>query len=150
MRFHDYSARLASIAWRDFTRECRKRAGEMCCMCGSPRQLQCHHMRYLALGTPNEWKEIAVLCNKCHDAYHGRVKTMPAFKATRDELMIELAIVLAKAGRSTSTYDNHGDELSRHWLATPIRNDGLYEAGNRGKTKRPIKVLRRMYWNSKL
>jgi len=119
-------------------------------MCGSKQSLRVHHMRYLAIGTPSEWKETAVLCEPCHTAYHGKAKRMPTFKATREELMIELAIVLTKAGRDVSTYDNHGDELNAHWLATPILNEGLFESGKRGRAKRPIKVLRRMYWNSKL
>lgn len=108
-------------------------------MCGSKHRLHVHHMRYTQLGTKREWKEVAVICERCHTAYHKRVPRMPEWPAERLELLSQLAATLMREGIDVSTFHNHGEELNRHWLAKPIVEEGLWEHSSAGKNKRKVR-----------
>lgn len=154
MNKDEYAARLKSQGWRTFSARLHSHGGHLCHMCGSRDKIQCHHMRYYSLGTPREWQDIVLACDRCHDAYHARHRFMPTFRAPRHELLAEMATALMYAGIDPKTYFDHGDELNTHWLAKKIVVDELLIDGSRGKAKRqgkkkPIEQLRRMYWNSR-
>ena len=149
MRYNNYTARLASSAWREFTQKLRQLGGRTCTMCGATSQIQVHHMRYKSLGMLQEWKDCCLLCDQCHDAYHARVKVMPAWPASRMELLLEVQLAVTRT-RSTAFFDRHGDAMSEHWLKNRVVVDALLEDGARGRTKREKKKRRAMYWNSKL
>lgn len=149
MRYNNYADRLASPAWREFSQKLRQLGGSTCTMCGASDRIQVHHMRYTRLGTMQEWKDCCLLCDPCHDAYHARVKLPPSFPARRIELLLEVAQAVMRT-RSTAFFDRHCDAMNEHWQKNRVAVDGLLEDGARGRTKRPIKKLRAMYWTSKL
>lgn len=149
MRYHDYTARLASSGWREFSQKLRQLGGNTCTMCGSTHRIQVHHMRYSRLGTPHEWKDCCLLCDPCHDAYHARVKVMPAYPAPRMELLTEVQLAVTRT-RATGFFDRHADSMNDHWLRNRVIVDALLEDGARGRAKREKKKRRAMYWNSKL
>lgn len=108
----------------------------MCCMCGGKSRLHTHHMRYTKLGTRKEWQEIAILCERCHTAYHKRVKTVPEWTATRMELLTQLAVTLMREGIDIVAFHRHGEELNEYWLSNPVIEEGLWENASVGKVKK--------------
>ncbi len=93
-------------------------------------------MRYTSLGTKREWKDIAILCERCHTAYHKRVKNVPEWTAERLELLGQLAATLMRENVDVVAFHRHGEELNDHWLSKPIIEEGLWEHGSAGKTKK--------------
>ncbi len=108
-------------------------------MCGSKDKLHTHHMRYTKLGTRKEWQEIAVLCERCHTAYHKRVPRVPEWPAQRLELLSQLAATLMRDGIDVVTFHRHGEELNDHWMKTPIIEEGLWENASVGKVRKKDK-----------
>lgn len=108
-------------------------------MCGSRNRLHVHHMRYGQLGTKREWRDVAVICERCHSAYHKRVPKMPEWPAERLELLSHLAATLMKDGIDVVSFHRHGEELNDYWLRNPIVEEGLLEHVSAGKTKRKVR-----------
>lgn len=104
-------------------------------MCGSSSKLHAHHMRYRRLGTAQEWLDIAVLCERCHTAFHEATPFMSRLPASRMALLNELAIAVSKKGRSTEFYDQHGDQSIAEWIASPIIVGGLIKPVSAAKVK---------------
>lgn len=142
MNKEEYAERLDSSAWRDFADKCKQLAGNQCVMCGSTARLHCHHMRYRRLGTPQEWLDIAVVCERCHTAFHESTPFMSRVPASRMELLNELAIAVAKKGRDTTHYDQSSGEDIAEWIASPIIVGGLITPISASKTKpsRPTRL----------
>ena len=55
-----------SSKWLRKSRECRARAGHLCCFCGLPAE-HTHHMTYEHAGEERD-EELRALCHICHDA----------------------------------------------------------------------------------
>jgi len=121
MNKEEYAERLDSPAWRDFADKCKQLAGNRCVMCGITARLNCHHMRYRRLGTPQEWLDIAVVCERCHTAFHEATPFMSRLPASRMELLNELAIAIAKKGRDTTYYDQSSSAVIAS-IVIPIRH----------------------------
>lgn len=60
--------------------EIRERDWHRCRACGVGRDLQIHHITFRSHGGPDEPWNLALLCAKCHDRAHGKVrdKTLPS------------------------------------------------------------------------
>jgi hypothetical protein len=142
MNKEQYAERLDSSAWREFADKCKQLAGNRCIMCGSTARLNCHHMRYKRMGTPQEWLDIAVVCERCHQAFHDATPFMSNKPASRMELLNELAIAVSKKGRNTDHYDQSSSEDIAEWIATPIIVGGLINPISSSKTKAPSRPTR--------
>lgn len=69
-----YKALLQLPQWQKKRLEVLEAAGWKCSECGAKdRQLQVHHKRYIAGAKPWEYEsdDLAVLCDRCHEAEHG-------------------------------------------------------------------------------
>jgi len=55
-----------SSRWLSKSRECRARAGHLCCFCGLPAE-HAHHMTYEHAGDERD-EDLRALCHICHDA----------------------------------------------------------------------------------
>lgn len=69
-----YKALLQLPQWQKKRLEVLEAAGWKCSECGAEdRQLQVHHKRYIAGAKPWEYEsdDLAVLCDRCHEAEHG-------------------------------------------------------------------------------
>lgn len=69
-----YKALLQLPQWQKKRLEVLEAAGWKCSECGAEdRQLQVHHKRYIAGAKPWECEsdDLAVLCDRCHEAEHG-------------------------------------------------------------------------------
>lgn len=70
--FEDYSAYLATAAWRQRRERAIARAGRRCQLCNASEQeshLQAHHRTYERLGAEAEG-DLTVLCTECHEYFH--------------------------------------------------------------------------------
>ena len=61
----NYQQYIMTPAWKAKAAETKKRDGNRCKWCGSPDNLEVHHLSYAHLGNerPNE---IITLCHGCH------------------------------------------------------------------------------------
>lgn len=69
-----YKELLQLPQWQKKRLEVLEAAGWKCSECGAEdRQLQVHHRRYIAGAKPWEYEnaDLAVLCDRCHEAEHG-------------------------------------------------------------------------------
>lgn len=67
-----YSVRLDSESWKKIREKAIVNADHKCQLCNSDLNLVVHHRTYSRMGTPNENKDLVVLCQKCHKQYHGK------------------------------------------------------------------------------
>lgn len=121
-----YSDRLKSKSWIRFSKECRQRVNHKCQMCGrQDGSSVVHHMRYHNLNTRKEWADVVVVCPPCHDTYHSVHRLPPQGAKSREALLTEMSMVLMRKGVDVSFFLNHGDEMERFWMASPIVMDGI-------------------------
>lgn len=62
-----YDAYMGSAAWKAKKREAFEWHGRACQVCGSQRNLECHHLHYRTL-TKERMKDLRILCKPCHQA----------------------------------------------------------------------------------
>jgi hypothetical protein len=67
-----YREYLNSDEWRIKREIILDRAERMCQLCGSTERLNVHHRSYKRLRTPEEHRDLIVLCNSCHAAFHAK------------------------------------------------------------------------------
>ena len=48
-----------------------KAANAKCSKCGSQNDLQINHKTPIVNGGTNDWRNLEILCKKCHEKYHG-------------------------------------------------------------------------------
>jgi len=65
--YHEY---LQSKQWKVRSNQARKRAGYRCQLCNSKKSLEVHHRTYERIGFESQ-DDLIVLCNKCHEKFHG-------------------------------------------------------------------------------
>jgi len=99
-------------------------------------------MRYRRMGTAQEWLDIAVVCERCHTAFHEATPFMSNIPASRMALLNELAIAVSKKGRDTLYYDRSSSDDISEWIATPIVVGGLIEPISASKSKPNLRPTR--------
>lgn len=73
LRFHEKrdSAKAQAANWRKLRAAVIKRDGRTCCVCGSVRDLDMHHLLRRSLGGRDEIRNLKLLCRADHQAVHG-------------------------------------------------------------------------------
>lgn len=66
-----YQRVLSSVRWRMKAHLLKGWVGEACEACGSPDELEVHHITYENLGTEQP-QDLVVLCGQCHEGRHTR------------------------------------------------------------------------------
>lgn len=99
-----YINHLATPAWSERRAHMRDIAQGRCEWCGSPDNLETHHVHYHTLGR-EERTDLIVLCDECHGSHHKQGSPSTA----------QLADIAS----------NH-PQTFRHWLLLPEIHD-LYE-----------------------
>lgn len=69
--FESYDDYLASSRWNTLRMEACRLAEERCQLCNKSGVLHVHHRSYARLGTSQERKDLVVLCERCHEKFHG-------------------------------------------------------------------------------
>ena len=86
MKSTNYKEYINSIEW-DEKRSLRFRMdGFRCHMCGSPMNLECHHITYERLGN-ERLSDLITLCSKCHKRLHDPIRP----QKTQDERFLDAA-----------------------------------------------------------
>lgn len=68
---NNYQVYLASPRWQKLSAAARKRADYRCQLCNTKdQQLHVHHRTYQHLGKDEEWRDLVVLCERCHQLAH--------------------------------------------------------------------------------
>ena len=67
---NDYQTYLSSPRWQKLSAAVRKWAGYRCQLCNAKGKLHVHHRSYQHLGTKQEWRDLIVLCDRCHHLTH--------------------------------------------------------------------------------
>lgn len=65
----DYQAYLNSRKWEETRRRIFKRDGYRCCICGTAKNLRCHHITYENIGHEKD-SDLVTLCDSCHETVH--------------------------------------------------------------------------------
>lgn len=65
----EYQAYLNSRKWEETRRRIFKRDGYRCCICGTAKNLCCHHITYENIGHEKD-SDLVTLCNSCHETIH--------------------------------------------------------------------------------
>ena len=66
----EYKAYLNSPRWQAIRKRLYREYDYKCAMCGSPKNLNVHHITYERLGEEKD-EDLTVLCQKCHGELHG-------------------------------------------------------------------------------
>lgn len=81
----EYRQFLDTAYWANLRRQCLRRDGYRCVVCGSPDRLNAHHLTYARRGR-ERLADIKTLCQSCHQRVHacqreliGRVLMRPAW-----------------------------------------------------------------------
>ena len=78
--FTDYNEYINSMLWQEKRLERLKIDNFKCAKCGSPFNLQVHHLRYPKLfGSENAYFDLVTLCRSCHESIHKQ-KVEPVFR----------------------------------------------------------------------
>ena len=86
MKSTNYKEYINSIEW-DEKRSLRFRMdGFRCYKCGSPMNLQCHHITYERLGN-ERLSDLVTLCSDCHKRLHDPIRP----QKTQDERFLDAA-----------------------------------------------------------
>ena len=72
--YHEY---IDSPAWLKKRMQAYWCLGKVCEVCGSSKKLQVHHNNYEALGNEKIFRDLVILCENCHKAFH---KVIPSQK----------------------------------------------------------------------
>lgn len=70
-QFVDFNAYIKSEAWKKKSLERFKVDGYVCQMCGSGKNLVCHHITYLRLGN-EDIDDLLTVCYSCHKKLHDK------------------------------------------------------------------------------
>lgn len=65
----EYKAYLNSPRWKAIRKRLYREYEYKCAMCGSPKNLNVHHITYDNLGEEKD-EDLTVLCQKCHSELH--------------------------------------------------------------------------------
>lgn len=68
----DYREYINSDKWREKRNKIIRRAGAVCEMCGSHRNIQVHHLSYDRLGFEHD-NDLLCVCRKCHENIHSKL-----------------------------------------------------------------------------
>ena len=66
----DYKAYLNSPKWQATRKRLYREYEYRCAMCGSPKNLQVHHITYENIGEEKD-EDLTVLCRECHTGLHA-------------------------------------------------------------------------------
>lgn len=66
--YYDY---LQTPEYKRLKMECFKRDKFQCCICGSAKNLQAHHISYEHLKKPGELDDLITVCKTCHKEIHA-------------------------------------------------------------------------------
>lgn len=64
----DYLDYLQSSKWQEKRIERLKMDNFRCCRCGSPHDVQVHHLTYKNIGNENVYEDLITLCDSCHES----------------------------------------------------------------------------------
>ena len=64
----DYLDYLQSSKWLEKRIERLKMDNFRCCRCGSPHDVQVHHLTYKNIGNENVYEDLITLCDSCHES----------------------------------------------------------------------------------
>ncbi len=98
MNYREY---LGSDHWKKLKAKKEKRTKKQCSICGSRRQIDCHHVLYKNI-TDVTTADLRWLCRQCHDIAHdllrsGKVNPQKKNKSNPQALfLITKHLVLAK------------------------------------------------------
>lgn len=67
----EYQAYLNSPRWQAIRKRLYREYEYKCAMCGSPKNLNVHHITYENLGEEKD-EDLTVLCQQCHSDIHGK------------------------------------------------------------------------------
>jgi hypothetical protein len=131
--FTSYADYLASPRWTELKRSALEQAERRCQLCDGNKRLQVHHRSYKRIGTNNEWRDLVVLCKRCHVRHHGfdqpptkssetkthRLKTRFMLSSERELAAARAEVVKAdaKATRQVEEERRQEKELERKRLA---------------------------------
>jgi len=65
--YHEY---INSPAWRKKRIQTYWCLGKICEACGSSKKIHVHHNNYEALGNEKIFRDLVILCESCHNAFH--------------------------------------------------------------------------------
>lgn len=65
----EYKAYLNSPRWQAIRKRLYREYEYKCAMCGSPKNLQVHHITYENIGEEKD-EDLTVLCKECHQGLH--------------------------------------------------------------------------------
>ena len=65
--YYDY---IQSDEWKKVKAKRLNMDGYKCKLCGTAKNLQCHHVSYEHLGKPDEIDDVITLCRECHRKVH--------------------------------------------------------------------------------
>ncbi len=66
----EYLSYLKSDKWQETRRRIFKRDKYRCCICGTTKNLRCHHVTYENIGHEKD-ADLATLCDSCHEDLHS-------------------------------------------------------------------------------
>ena len=72
----DHKKYITSSIWKNKKEEILKLKGNKCIICGNNEVINIHHLNYNFLGheEENEYKDVVVLCQSCHEKLHEYLK----------------------------------------------------------------------------
>ena len=65
--YHEY---ISSAAWLKKRMQTYWCLGKVCEVCGSSKKTHVHHNNYESLGNEKIFRDLVILCESCHDAFH--------------------------------------------------------------------------------
>jgi hypothetical protein len=86
-RHANYRAYINSKAWKKRRNKFLKDFGYCCQICGSPYDIEVHHLSYQRLGKEQD-RDLQALCRGCHENTHEGSKIWIADPITREYLEI--------------------------------------------------------------
>ena len=69
----NYGAYINSSAWLKKRIQAYWCLGKVCELCGSNKKIQVHHNNYSALGSEKIFRDLVILCESCHKAFHKAI-----------------------------------------------------------------------------
>lgn len=141
----EYRKYLKSEHWIEMRRQRKRLDNHRCYLCGCPKYLNVHHLRYDNLGNEDVEEDLVTLCKKCHSMLH-RIK---------DTAQKEYNVFLYEKGRNSnqtsSAFTNLQNRLKEKiveelWLRDKNFGGDLKIFDSKTKVvKRLLRVLKILY-----
>ena len=91
----DYQNFLKTPYWKAISAHTKYKAGYRCQLCNSPYKLIAHHRSYNIHGFEHaHMQELIILCNNCHNKFHGN-KKKTQFSKRKSKMIKRILIILS-------------------------------------------------------